>query len=149
MYLVNMTSIYISFTVLGPTRGMARPTQQQHMIGAKRVHRYLEGERDLPTIYRRSPLNLKALCDINFSTSREQSKSSAGLICLIGGGVLLFLHPQDCNNNSAEDNEGGTHCHQRGGTRGNVRDQSAWRAGRSDNKVFNPFGQHRSSPFDR
>lgn len=87
MYLVNTTRWDISFAVLGLSRGMARPTQQ-HMVGAKRVLRYLKGELDMPTVYRSGSLKLEVYCDSNCGTSPEKSRSCTGLICPLGGSVV-------------------------------------------------------------
>ncbi|CAM9302263.1 unnamed protein product, partial [Hapterophycus canaliculatus] len=66
---------------------MAAPTQT-HMVAAKRVLRYLRGTPDLPTVYRKGPLELVCLTDSDFAGDLESRRSCTGFLCMLGGGVI-------------------------------------------------------------
>ena len=87
MYLVNTTRWDIAHAVLGLTRGMAAPTEE-HLIAAKRVLRYLRGTPDLPTIYRKGPLELVGFTDSDFAGELESRRSCTGFLFMLGGGVI-------------------------------------------------------------
>ncbi|CAM9732843.1 unnamed protein product, partial [Hapterophycus canaliculatus] len=87
MYLVNTTRWDIGYSVLGLTRGMAAPTET-HMVAAKRVLRYLRGTPDLPTVYRKGPLELVGFTDSDFAGDLESRRSCTGFLYMLGGGVI-------------------------------------------------------------
>eukprot|EP00903_Cladosiphon_okamuranus_P009153 g8746.t1 len=87
MYLVNTTRWDIAFATLGLTRALAAPTEE-HMVAAKRVLRYLRGTPDLPTVYRRGPLELVGFTDSDFAGELESRRSCTGFFFMLGGGVI-------------------------------------------------------------
>lgn len=87
MYLVNTSRWDIGFAVLNLTRGMAAPTET-HMAAAKRVLRYLRGNPDLPTIYRKGSLELTGFTDSDFAGDEETRRSCTGFLFMLGGGVI-------------------------------------------------------------
>ncbi|CAM9484289.1 unnamed protein product [Hapterophycus canaliculatus] len=87
MYLVNTTRWDIGYSVLGLTRGMAAPTET-HMVAAKRVLRYLRGTPDLPTVYRKGPLELVGFADSDFAEDLENRRSCTGFLYTLGRGVI-------------------------------------------------------------
>ncbi|CAM9840907.1 unnamed protein product, partial [Hapterophycus canaliculatus] len=86
-YLVNTTRWDIGYSVLELNRGMAAPTET-HMVAAKRVLRYLHGTPDLPTVYRKEPLELVGFTDSDFAGDLESRRSCTGFLYILGGGVI-------------------------------------------------------------
>ena len=64
--------------------------RDRHMVGAKRVLRYLRGCPDMPLKFRRGQWDLKCYCDASFAGSSErlQKRSSTGYIFILAGGVI-------------------------------------------------------------
>ncbi|CAM9733965.1 unnamed protein product [Hapterophycus canaliculatus] len=87
MYLVNTTRWDIGYSLLGLTRGMVAPTET-HKVAAKRVLRYPRGTPDLPTVYRKGPLELVSFTDSDFAGDLESRRSCTGFLYMLGGRVI-------------------------------------------------------------
>ena len=71
--------------------GMAKPTNQHNMAGAKIVLRYLKGScPDLPIKFKRGRWDLRGYCDANFAGASEElhKRSSTGYLFMPAGGVI-------------------------------------------------------------
>ncbi|CAN0266955.1 unnamed protein product, partial [Hapterophycus canaliculatus] len=58
------------------------------MVAAKRALRYLRGTPDLPTVYRKGPLELVGFTDSDFAGDLESLRSCTEFLYMLGGGVI-------------------------------------------------------------
>ena len=81
----------ISAAVGQLSRQVARPTQE-HLDAARHVLKYLSGTKTMGITYRRSstPFELVAWCDANFAPMEHGSRSTTGLVMMLGGAAVYW-----------------------------------------------------------
>jgi len=89
LYLTNTTRWEIGYATMVLCRGMSKPTNA-HLVGLKRVLRYLKGTPDLPIKFRRGQWELHGYCDASFAGSSEalRKRSTTGYLFTLAGGVV-------------------------------------------------------------
>jgi hypothetical protein len=93
MYLSCMTRPDISFAVGHAGRFSAAPTDA-HMVGVKRIMRYLAGTRALGITFHRDPkgeVKLVGYCDADFANCAETRKSVTGVIFFVANGPVVWI----------------------------------------------------------
>ncbi|KAF0775927.1 hypothetical protein AaE_000373, partial [Aphanomyces astaci] len=88
MYLMTCTRPDIAHTVQRLSRHLHDP-REPHLVGAKRLLRYIKGSMSQGITFTPNSPVLVGYCDASWA-SKPDRRSTTGLICLIGGGVVTW-----------------------------------------------------------
>ncbi|KAF0708817.1 hypothetical protein AaE_013080 [Aphanomyces astaci] len=90
MYLTTCTRPDISHAVQRLTRHMHDP-RLPHLVGAKRILRYLRATTNMGITYRGDNMTLVGIGDASWATKPDR-KSTTGFICLVCGGAVSWKY---------------------------------------------------------